>query len=168
MTDQHIQNENENQHETEKHTLSHNWVVWFHQMHNNNWGIESYKKVYTFSTIEDFWGVYNTLTPFLRKGLFFIMKEGISPTWEDTQNIKGCTVSLVSDEQLTKWKELCIGLISNNLIANDNDINGVSICPKKGSYLLKMWMVNCVDPNVTKEYQLDLRRSQKKIHKENM
>ena len=150
------------------HALSHTWVIWFHQMHNNNWGIDSYKKVYTFSTIESFWGAYHTILPFMRNGLFFIMKEGIDPIWEDTTNIDGCTVSMISEEDKVIWKELCVGLISNNLISNKNVINGISSCPKKGTFLLKMWMKSTLDPNINKEFNLNLRRSQKKIHKENM
>ena len=153
---------------TEKHNLQHTWTIWFHKMYDNNWGIDSYKKIYTFSTIEDFWCVYNSIIPHMKNGLFFIMKEGIQPIWEDEENLHGCSISYISEKYETEWKELCIGMISNNLIANNNEINGISSCPKKHNYLLKLWMKNCTTPEINNEFNIDLSHTQKKIHKDNI
>lgn len=152
----------------EKHQLQDSWTIWFHKMYDNNWGIDSYKNIYTFSTIEDFWSVYNSIIPHMRHGILFIMKEGIQPIWEDEQNLSGCSVSYIADDYENQWRELCIGLISNNLITSDNELNGISCCPKKQNFLLKLWMKNCNDPKTNKEFNIDLTKTQKKVHKDNI
>lgn len=154
-----------------KHQLSNKWTVWFHKLYDDNWTINSYIELYTFDTIEEFWSVFNSLIPYMKNGILFIMKNGIKPIWEDPINIEGCTESFVSDKinHVEQWRELCMGLISNNLLTTDENIlNGISCCPKKKGYLFKLWLKNCKDFKLNKEYDIDLSRSQKKIHKENI
>ena len=149
----------------ETHALQYTWVIWCHNLHDNNWSIESYKKLYEFNTIEGFWKALNTLNQCLSKALIFIMKEGILPVWEDPQNVNGCSISLLSTKPAIYWRELCMGLISNDFIQNENEINGISSCPKHHKVLFKLWMKNCKDPVLHADYPLiNLTRSKKKIY----
>jgi hypothetical protein len=148
-----------------EHKLQNKWVIWCHELHDNNWDISSYKKLYEFDTIEKFWGAFNTLLPCLSKSLLFIMKDGIMPVWEDEQNVNGCSISMLSTKSNIYWRELCIGLISNDFVQNDNEINGISSCPKYNKVLFKMWMKNCTDPVLHGSYtMINLKSSKKKIY----
>ena len=40
-------------------TLNDTWVLWSHELHDNNWTLESYTNIYEFNTIGDFWRLYN-------------------------------------------------------------------------------------------------------------
>src|SRR3989344_8434099 len=102
------QNENsENENISNEHPLSDVWTIWYHKLYDKDWSINGYKKIYSFSTIENFWRMFNTLIksgdteetkiPIILRGDFFIMKNEILPMWEDPLNLEGC-----SDSYLTK------------------------------------------------------------------
>ena len=58
--------------------LNDEWVLWFHNPKDENWDLESYKKVVTLKTIEDFWRVHLLLdTKKIQEGMFFLMKNDI-------------------------------------------------------------------------------------------
>jgi translation initiation factor 4E len=72
-----------------KHPLEHSWTLWFDNpkgsQSKNTWG-QTLRAVYTFSTVEDFWCLYNNIKPpsWLQPGTdFHLFKEGIQPKWED-------------------------------------------------------------------------------------
>ena len=72
------------------HSLSSKWTLWAHLPHDTDWSIKSYKKIYTFEYVEEAIAITETLPEILVKNcMFFIMKEGIIPTWEDPQNRNG-------------------------------------------------------------------------------
>ena len=41
--------------------LKNKWTIWIHDLYDKNWAIDSYKKLYSFDTIEGFWTFYNIL-----------------------------------------------------------------------------------------------------------
>ena len=43
------------------HTLNSNWTIWYHKSNDTNWNLESYIKLATLSSVEDFSIVYNSL-----------------------------------------------------------------------------------------------------------
>lgn len=77
---------------SEKHKLEHAWTLWFDNPSSGSkqpstWG-QTLRAVYTFSTVEDFWCLYNNIKPpsWLAPGTdFHLFKEGIEPKWEDPQ-----------------------------------------------------------------------------------
>ena len=72
------------------HELNNSWTMWIHYPYDNNWGINSYKKITNFSTLEDsIMLIENINKELIEKSMMFFMKENIKPLWEDSNNING-------------------------------------------------------------------------------
>ena len=68
--------------------LKNKWVLWFHKVNDNNWSIESYLKVFELNTYYDILFILKELEN-ITSGMFFLMKDGIIPIFEDKNNING-------------------------------------------------------------------------------
>ena len=102
------------------------------------------KKIFSFDSVEKFWALHKKIeNEMLNSGMFFIMKEGIYPLWEDSQNINGgCwSYKIVKRDAYKAWVQLAVSLVGETLSNEDNLINGISISPKKGFCIVKIW--NC-------------------------
>ena len=118
------------------------WVIWFHNPIDNNWSSSSYIKIGEITSIESFWDIYFKLSPkIIQEGMFFLMKKGIEPLWENEQNINGgCWSYKVSKKDAYKsWLELSINACCENIVSDFTKINGISISPKKIFCILKIW-----------------------------
>jgi translation initiation factor 4E len=78
-----------------KHPLQHSWTLWYdcpsRKVSHSNWH-ENLKKLITFDTVEDFWGVYNNIlkpSQISAGSNFHLFKAGIEPMWEDKANGEG-------------------------------------------------------------------------------
>jgi hypothetical protein len=137
------------------HKLSNNWVLWAHLPHDNNWKINSYKKIYTFKTIEESIAITQTLPEILVKNcMLFLMKEGIMPIWEDPKNIDGgCFSYKISNKNVYEvWRDLSFVLLGESISLNKkvtNNITGITISPKKNFCIVKVWLNNCEFQNPT-------------------
>ena len=80
--------------------LESKWTFWFHKLYEDYWSINSYKKLYTFDNISEFWCLYNNLK-YLHNGMFFLMKNDIKPIYEDKHNINGVEVDFRANSQLS-------------------------------------------------------------------
>ena len=118
------------------------WSLWFHELFDNDWSIKSYKKLYTFDNIAEFWILYNNIIS-LHNGMFFLMKNDILPIYEDKNNINGGYWSIkISNENILKtWIDLSIELIRGNL-DKKNIISGLTLSYKKKFYIIKIWITN--------------------------
>lgn len=126
--------------------LSSSWTLWYHHPECNDWTLSSYKKIVDFQTVEEFWTIWEHLEEkYFFLGMFFIMRNGIKPTWEDTANIGGGCWSFKVGKKLvyTTWVELAMALVGNTLQNTTCDslliLNGISISPKKGFSIIKVW-----------------------------
>lgn len=125
--------------------LKNNWVLWFHDPSNSDWSLPSYENLFTIETIEDFWNLYNILDGRkIQEGMFFIMKEGIDPLWENDENINGgCWSYKINKRDVYQaWLELSVALCIENILKDTENadlINGISISPKKTFCILKIW-----------------------------
>ena len=128
------------------HVLNNQWTLWLHLPNDPDWSINSYKKIYTFNTLEDcIILLENMKKQLVEKCMLFIMKSGIKPIWEDPKNCKGGCFSykINTDIIYNIWKKLNYNLIGESLIDNDNIIsciNGISISPKKNFCIIKLWI----------------------------
>ena len=68
------------------------YTLWFHSSSDNDWTINSYHEIFSFATPEEFWTLNEAIlnkSKMLLNGMFFIMKQGIKPMWEDIDNQNG-------------------------------------------------------------------------------
>jgi len=83
----------------------------------------------------------------LQNGMFFLMREGIFPNWEDPDNTEGCCVSFkVPGETITQeFCKVVLSCITEDILQDPTEfeeLNGISISPKKEFNILKLWMRN--------------------------
>ncbi|KAJ2383440.1 eukaryotic translation initiation factor 4E [Coemansia sp. RSA 2603] len=77
------------------HRLNSPWTLWFDNQakkaNASNW-TANLRKVVTMKTVEEFWGVYNTVSIAVdlpNGSNYHLFREGIQPMWEDPVNEKG-------------------------------------------------------------------------------
>ncbi len=127
--------------------LCNDWVLWHHSPFNKKWSISSYDHLFVIKTVEDFWSLYTeweSVLPSVKDSMFFVMKKGVKPIWEDTKNRDGGCWSLRIDKANveTTWLELSMALVGNYLTKRsvDNEVvTGLSISPKKAFSIIKIW-----------------------------
>ena len=129
-----------------KNKLNDKWVLWCHDIKDSNWGKDSYIKVYSFDTIEDFWKLYKNLNS-IDNIMLFLMKDGIFPLWEDDKNRNGGAwlYKIKKNQNFDIWKNLSMSLVGG-WITDDNqlysDITGISINPHLFTSVVKIWCSN--------------------------
>ena len=139
--------------------LKNKWTLWYHSINNKEWTNDSYVKVIELRTLLDYKLLENIFRiNHLQNGMFFIMKNDIFPTWEDPNNRLGGCISFKYDNNILKeFLKLLLLCITHNLSTeeNINEINGLSISPKKEFNIVKIWTKN-YDKNhneIVKEYE---------------
>jgi len=133
-----------------KHPLRNTWVLWYDAQLSNGkrpsqWG-ENMKEVYSFSTVEDFWRMYNNLALASQIQLgcsFSLFKKGVEPKWEDPKNQKGgkWTIMIPKSKPLdTMWLWMmlaCIGEVLDE--EGEEQICGCIVNIRKGQDKLNLW-----------------------------
>jgi hypothetical protein len=141
------------------------WNVWYHHT-KDNWKLSGYRQIYNITNIKNFWELYNNwnkLGGILSKQ-FFVMKNNITPLWEDKMNINGGCWSLKININLADklWEYLSILLVGEKIYDNDN-INGLSICVKKNNIcVIKIWIkdnnnnIKLLNKDIFEKYQPEI------------
>ena len=104
--------------------------------------LDSYTRVGVFRTIEQFWGVFNILPKHsFHLGMFFVMRDNVRPMWEDSHNRHGgCwSYKIGINDVFPLWVDLAVHLVSERITEDPYLINGISISPKKGFCIVKIW-----------------------------
>lgn len=119
------------------------WNLWYHHQ-RNNWKLHSYKKIYTIKTIIEFWELYNNWNKIggILNQHYFLMKNDITPIWEDPNNATGgCWSYKKPNFDIQElWTDLSMCLIGETLSSNPDNINGISVCLKNDGYsVIKIW-----------------------------
>lgn len=135
------------------------WSLYFHDPHDYNWELGSYKLLCNISTVENFVETFAAYNDLFLNGMFFIMREYITPRWEDENNKNGGCISFkISRFQMQdKMFEVCSQLLGETLGKNkvySLNINGVSISPKKNYFIIRIWLkdnkyASCENYNIT-------------------
>jgi len=133
-----------------KHPLQNSWTIWYDnpQKRTNqaSWG-DHLKKITTFSTVEDFWRVFNNLKPAssLAQGSnYHIFKENIEPKWEDSTNAKGgkWTVSIPPKNRSSAldqmWLWTVLAVIGETFLSPD-DVCGMVVSVRKAGDRVQIW-----------------------------
>ena len=122
------------------------WDIWYHSITDNNWSKDSYKKIFTIENLLDYKYITDTYQQnHYQNGMFFCMKEDIFPNWEDPDNRNGGCLSfkIPSVKIIEEWNYLLLKCIKELILKDNNDeINGISISPKKEFNIIKIWFKN--------------------------
>lgn len=135
---------------THNHPLNAKWTLWYTKPavdSSESWA-ELLKSVVTFSTVEEFWGIYNGIPAALElpmKSDYHLFREGVKPEWEDEANSKGgkwfCTIKK-NPEINDLWLRILLSAIGETLEDENSDneeVNGVVLGCRKGIYRFGVW-----------------------------
>jgi hypothetical protein len=133
--------------QAEEHFLNDTWSLYFHDPNDTDWGRSSFRKIIDVFTIEEFWKIHALIQGRLHLGMFFLMREGIFPLWEEKENKQGGYISLkiLKSNVPDVWEKLSASLLSESMLKKEhshlwNQINGISISPKKSFCIFKVWL----------------------------
>lgn len=137
--------------------LNDNWTLYYHLPDDKTWDLSSYKHIMqNISSLEQLMSV-NEKTPekIVKYCMLFVMRNGITPMWEDKQNRDGGCFSFKVSNKLVHdvWKHLFYSLCGETLcrdVEHSKKINGITISPKKNFCIIKIWLKDCSiqDPNI--------------------
>lgn len=121
------------------------WAIYYHHPYDHNWDISSYKLICTISSINEFVEVFHAFKELFHKGMFFIMREHITPRWEDENNMKGGCFSyklnkINLEENFFESCARVLGETIGNTNIYSSNVNGISISPKKNTYIVRIWI----------------------------
>lgn len=123
------------------------WSLYYHSLAETKWSLATFQKVATMATWRDFWAVVEELSPAsLADGMFFLMRDPIPPLWENAQNIYGGSYSMriPKDSAGEAFVAYAIAaMIGEATTDAANGINGLSISPKRGFCIIKVWNKDC-------------------------
>jgi hypothetical protein len=134
------------------------WSLYFHDPADTNWSPDSYKKIGGFS---DFGALWATLTTIgddrFRAGMYFLMKDPAVPLWEHRSNIHGGSYCIKVPEAIaaeTFHRYAAASILELATADTKNVIVGVTISPKKGFHILKIWNSSCKSYNKPSDLSL--------------
>tara|TARA_Y100000996_G_scaffold346769_1_gene284978 strand:- start:4114 stop:4638 length:525 start_codon:yes stop_codon:yes gene_type:complete len=128
------------------HTLYDKWVLWAHLPHDTDWTMESYIRIMTISSCEDAVELYKSIPEKLTTNcMLFLMREGITPTWEDGRNRNGgCFSYKIPNKSVSElWAKLSFSVMGETISRDPaflRKTTGVTISPKRAFCIIKVWM----------------------------
>jgi hypothetical protein len=126
--------------------LEHSWNIFFHDYMDSDWSRESYEILGTTSTIIQFWTMFNIIKQKINTGMFFFMKNGVFPKWDDNHEKKFSflTIKVLKEKVPDFCEYILVRLLSGNIIRdkniNQNVVDGISVSPKKNFCIFKVWI----------------------------
>jgi hypothetical protein len=141
---------------THRHSLIDKWNLYYHLPHDKKWDLSSYKIIMNeIDTVEKLIAINESIPEnVIKYSMLFVMRNGITPMWEDPRNRNGGCFSfkVINKQVYSVWKTLFYALCGETLFknkANHEYVNGITISPKKNFCIIKIWLENCViqDPN---------------------
>jgi hypothetical protein len=126
------------------------YVLWFHEVVNSSWDKASYQNLCTgmpengIRSGKQLWRVYKGFGGNITAGMFFLMRDGIFPQWEDPANAKGGFWSFKVPKRCANevWCQLSAAFCGNTLMRDSSlmkQITGISCSPKISNCVMKIW-----------------------------
>jgi hypothetical protein len=123
------------------------WTLYFHVPDDTDWSPKSYYKLGSFRSFETLWGALQRIrVEHFLNGMFFLMRDPCPPMWEHRENIKGGTYCIKVPESSaheTFHRYAAASILDAATTDSRNSIVGISISPKRGFHILKIWNNNC-------------------------
>ena len=119
------------------------WTVYFHSPEETKWTLNTFVSLGSMKTWHQFWSIMEVLkTESFSDGMFFLMRDPAPPLWESHYHIRGgcysfrCQKKEAADVYLTY---IIAAMLGGAATSDDNKINGISISPKRGFNIIKVW-----------------------------
>ena len=119
------------------------WTLYFHSPEETKWTLNTFVNLGAMHTWEDFWTVIEAISQeSLADGMFFMMRDPAPPLWENHIHIRGGCYSFRCPKR--DAAEVCISYMIASMLgcatkSFSNKINGISISPKRGFNIIKVW-----------------------------
>ena len=142
---------------TQLHSLNDKWNLYYHLPHDKSWELSSYSSIMKhIDCVETIVALNNQIHDnIIRNCMLFVMRDGITPMWEDPRNRNGgCFSYKVSNKCVPDvWRNLFAGLCGETLTCDklhSKHVNGITISPKKNFCIIKIWLSvgNLQDPSI--------------------
>ncbi|CCH43451.1 Eukaryotic translation initiation factor 4E [Wickerhamomyces ciferrii] len=131
-----------------KHPLNSKWTLWYTKPANNpkeSWS-DLLKPVITFSSVEEFWGIFNSIPQageLPLKADYHLFRENIKPEWEDPENSKGGKWNFQfknKDININElWLRTLLSVIGETIEDDDNEVNGAVLNVRKVAIRISLW-----------------------------
>jgi hypothetical protein len=127
------------------------WRLYYHHPDDADWTTASYRPLATIGTANEFGGMQGAIGERVRDGMFFLMREHVFPCWDDPCNKDGGSLSFRVSRDLAErfWTEASRALLTEGVLLGgdpDKRVNGISISPKGGNCVVKIWLArSCGD-----------------------
>ncbi|MDC1151303.1 eukaryotic translation initiation factor 4E [Pelagibacteraceae bacterium] len=133
--------------QSHQHMLNGKWNLYYHLPQDKNWDVSSYsvimnkidnaEKVISLNEI-----IHDNV---LKNCMLFVMREGITPMWEDPRNRNGgCFSYKISNRYVPEvWKKLFYMITGETIckdISHSKHVNGITVSPKKNFCIIKIWL----------------------------
>ncbi|XP_044460649.1 eukaryotic translation initiation factor 4E-1-like [Mangifera indica] len=136
----------------ESHPLEHSWTFWFDNFSAKSkqatWG-SSMRSIYTFSTVEQFWSLYNNINHPSKLAVgadFYCFKHKIEPKWEDPICANGGKWTLIFPRGKSDqcWLYTLLALIGEQFDHGD-EICGVVVNVRPRQEKIALWTKNAAN-----------------------
>lgn len=133
-----------------KHPLEHTWSFWYYENNKGKSWEENQKEVTCFSTVEDFWCLYDHIklaTDVIPGSDYSIFKKGIRPMWEDKMNEKGGRWIIKLDKPRAGdlneiWLDVIMLMIGERFHENEDEICGAILNVRARCDKISVWTSN--------------------------
>ena len=119
------------------------WTLYFHLPEETKWTLNTFINLGSMKTWQQFWVIMDTLkTDSFSDGMFFLMRDPSPPLWESHHHIRGgcysfrCQKKDAAEIYLNYSIASMLGGLSTDPA---NLMNGISISPKRGFNIVKVW-----------------------------
>uniref|UniRef100_A0A6C0KV19 Eukaryotic translation initiation factor 4E n=1 Tax=viral metagenome TaxID=1070528 RepID=A0A6C0KV19_9ZZZZ len=119
------------------------WTIYFHSPEETKWTLNTFVSLGSMKTWGQFWSIIEVLkSESFSDGMFFLMRDPAPPLWESHHHIRGgCYSFRCSKKEAPEVYLTYIIATMMNGVTHDtnNKINGISISPKRGFNIIKLW-----------------------------